>query len=90
MKVRYDPKTYEAETFKTDAPPETGRMNQGFTGKQTLQLEKTISEVHEITKLHKHDTTSSYNEFPRYVQPYKLIPTKSTTHPVNNASQNLY
>ena len=35
-------------------------------------------------KLHKRDKTSSYDEFPRYAQPYKLIPTTSTTHPVNN------
>ena len=40
--------------------------------------------MNETTKLHKRDTTSSYDEFLRYVQPYKLIPTPSTTHPVNN------
>ena len=34
--------------------------------------------------------TSSYDEFLRYAQPYKLIPTKSTTHPVNNETPNLY
>ena len=33
---------------------------------------------------------SSYDEFLRYVQPYKLIPTTSTTHPVNNETPNLY
>ena len=41
-------------------------------------------------KLHKHDTTSSYDEFPRYAQPYKLIPTTSTTHPVKNETPYLY
>ena len=41
-------------------------------------------------KLHKRDMTSSYNGFLRYVQPYKLIPTTSTTHPVNNETPNLY
>ena len=65
-------------------------MHQGFTGKQALQHEKTILEAHEITKLHKRDTTSSYDEFPRYAQPYKLIPTTSTTPPVNNQTSNLY
>ena len=41
-------------------------------------------------KLHKRDTTSSYDEFPRYALPYKLIPRTSTTHPVNNETPNLY
>ena len=65
-------------------------MHQVFTGKQALQHEKTILEVHKITKLHKRDTTSSYDEFPRYAQPYKLIPTTSTNHSVNNEIPNLY
>ena len=47
-------------------------------------------ESHEVTKLHKRDTTSSYDEFPRYAQSYKLIPTTSTTHSVNNETPNLY
>ena len=34
--------------------------------------------------------TSSYDEFLRYAQPYKLIPTTSTTYPVNNETPNLY
>ena len=55
-----------------------------------LQHEKTILEVNETTKLHKRDTTSSFDEFLRYVQPYKLIPTTSTTHPVNNETPSLY
>ena len=46
--------------------------------------------MNETTKLHKRDTTSSYDEFLRYVQPYKLRPTTSTTHPVNNETPNLY
>ena len=41
-------------------------------------------------KLHKRDTTSSYDEFPHYAQPYKLIPTTSMTHLVNNETPNLY
>ena len=43
-----------------------------------------------MTKLHKRDTTSSYDELLRYAQPYKLIPTTSTTHLVNNDTPNLY
>ena len=46
--------------------------------------------MNETTKLHKRDTTSSYDEFLRYAQPYKLIPTTSTTHLVNNETPNLY
>ena len=46
--------------------------------------------MNETTKLHKRDTTSSYDEFLCYVQPYKLIPTTSTTHSVNNETPNLY
>ena len=47
-------------------------------------------EGNEITKLHKRDTTSSYDEFLCYGQPYKLILTTSTTHPVNNETPHLY
>ena len=65
-------------------------MHQGFNGIQALQHEKPFLEVNETTKLHKHDTTSSYDEFLRYAKPYKLIPTTSTTHPVNNKRPNLY
>ena len=46
--------------------------------------------MNRTTKLHKRDTTSSYDEFLRYAQPYKLIPTTSTTHLVNNETPNLY
>ena len=46
--------------------------------------------MNKTTKLHKRDTTSSYDEFLCYVQPYKLIPTTSTTHPVNNETPHLY
>ena len=34
--------------------------------------------------------TSSYDEFLRYAQSYKLILTTSTTHPANNETPNLY
>ena len=46
--------------------------------------------MNEITKLHKRDTTSSYDEFLCYAQSYKLILTTSTTHPGNNETANLY
>ena len=46
--------------------------------------------MNKTTKLHKRDTTSSYDELLRYAQPYKLIPTPSTTHLVNNKTPNLY
>ena len=47
-------------------------------------------EVNEVTKLHKRDTTSSYDEFLRYAQPYNFILPTSTTHPVNNETRKLY
>ena len=46
--------------------------------------------MNEATKLHKLDTTSSYDEFLRYAQPYKLILPSSTTHPVNKETSKLY
>ena len=41
-------------------------------------------------KLHKHDMTSSYDEFLCYAKSYKLILTTSMTHPVNNETPYLY
>ena len=61
-----------------------------FNGIQALHHEKPTLEAREVTKLHKRDTTSSYDEFSRYAQPYKLIPTTSTTHPVGNDTLDLY
>ena len=46
--------------------------------------------MNKTTKPHKRDTMSSYDEFLCYAQPYKLIPTTLTTHPVNNETANLY
>ena len=65
-------------------------MHQGFKGIQALQHEKPIFVSNKIAKLHKRDTTSSYDEFLRYAQSYKLILTTSTTHPVTNETSNLY
>ena len=46
--------------------------------------------MNKITKLHKRDTTSSYDELLCYAQSYKLILTTSTTHSGNNETPNLY
>ena len=46
--------------------------------------------MNKITKFHKRDTTSSYDEFLRCTQSYKLILTTSTTNSVNNETPNLY
>ena len=46
--------------------------------------------MNKISKLHKRDTTSSYDEFLRSAESYKLILTTSTTHSVNNEPPNLY
>ena len=46
--------------------------------------------MNEVTKLHKRETTSSYDEFLRYAQPYNFILPTSTTHPVNNETPKLY
>ena len=89
--LRYDPTTHDAETYVQDQRFTHGiTTHHVFNGIQALQHEKTILEAHEITKLHKRDTTSSYDKFSRYAQPYKLIPTTSTTHPVTNETPNLY
>ena len=47
-------------------------------------------EVNEVTKLHKCDTTSSYDEFLRYAQPYDFILPTSTTHLVHNDTPKPY
>ena len=46
--------------------------------------------MHEVTKLHSCDTTTSNDEFSSYTHSIKLIPTTSTTHPVTNDTQHLY
>ena len=46
--------------------------------------------MNKVTKLHKRDTSSSYDEFLRYAQPYKLILLTSTTHLVHNETPKLY
>ena len=58
-----------------------------FTGIQALHHEKDTLEVHEVTKPHRRDTTSSHDEFSRYAASYKLIPTTSPPHPVTTNPQ---
>ena len=49
-----------------------------------------ILEVDEVTKLHKCDTTSSYEEFLRYTHPYDFILPTSTTYSVHNETPKAY
>ena len=46
--------------------------------------------MREVTKLLRHDSTSSNDEFSSYIQLNKLISTPSTTHLVNNETLDLY
>ena len=61
-----------------------------FNDIQALHHEKLTLGAREVTKLLQRDTTPSKDEFPSYVRSIKLIPTTSTTHPVNNETLNLY
>ena len=88
--LRYNPTTYEAETFKTDVPSTEKRPKQGFIGIQAINHEKATLEAREVTKLHYRDLTSSNDEFSSYVQSIKLISTGSTAHAVNNETLDLY
>ena len=47
-------------------------------------------EACKVTKPHWRDLTSSNDEFSSYAQSIKLISTRSTTHPVNNKTLDLY
>ena len=47
-------------------------------------------EARKVTKIHRHDSTSSNDDFTSYAQSIKLISTTSTTHPVNNETPDLY
>ena len=60
------------------------KNSSSFHRHTTLHNEKAILESHKVTKLHKHDTMYSNNEFSRYAQSSKLIPTTSTTYLVNH------
>ena len=55
-----------------------------------LNYEKSTLEAREVTKLHYRDLTSSNDEFSSYAQSIKLIFTRSTTHPINIETLDLY
>ena len=55
-----------------------------------MHHEKPSLEVCEVTKLLRHDTTSSNDDFTIYRRSIKLIPTTSTTHPVKNETPDSY
>ena len=65
-------------------------MYQGFIDIQVIHHEKPTLEAREVTKLHRHDSTSSNDDFTRYGHSIKLISTTSTTHLVNNETPDLY
>ena len=46
--------------------------------------------MRKVTKLLRHDTTSSNDDFTSYRRSIKLIPTPSTTHPVRNDTLDSY
>ena len=81
MQVRYDLTTHKAETFKTDvAPAKLERIKFSFI----YIYEKPTLEARKVTKLLKHDMTSSNDDLPSYAQSIKLVSTTSTTHSVKN------
>ena len=59
-------------------------MFQVLTAFQTIHHEKATLEVRKATKLLRRDTTSSNDDFTSYGRSIKLIPTASTTYPVQN------
>ena len=46
--------------------------------------------MREVTKLLRHDTTSSNDDFTSYRRSIKIIPTTSSTHPVKNETPDSY
>ena len=55
-----------------------------------IHHEKPTWEVRKVTKLLRHDTTSSNDDFTSYQRSIKLIPTTSTTYPVKNETPDSY
>ena len=51
---------------------------------QVIHHEKPTLEVRKVTKLLRHDTTSSNDDLPSYAQSINLIYTTSTTQPAKN------
>ena len=85
--LRYNPTTYETETFKTSYGR---RTNQVFIRTHALYHEKATLETREVTKLHYRDSTSSNDEFSSYAKSIKLMFTRSTAHLVTNETLDLY
>ena len=57
---------------------------------QAIHHEKPTLEAREVTKLLRHDRTSSNDDLPSYAQSIKLISTTSTTHPGKNETPDSY
>ena len=57
---------------------------------QAIHQEKRTLEARKVTKLLRHDSTSSNDDLPSYAESIKLISTTSTTHLVNNEIPDLY
>ena len=70
--------------------PRERRTYQDLIDIQAIHHEKPTLEVRKATKLLRHDTTSSNDDFTSYGRSIKLIPTKSTTHLVTNETPDLY
>ena len=66
------------------------RTYQVFIDIQAIYHEKSTLEARKVMKLHRHDSTSSNDDFTSYAQSIKLISTTSTTHPGNNETPVLY
>ena len=66
------------------------RTNRVFIGIQPLNYEKSTLAARKVMKLHYRDSTSSNDKFSSYAQSIRLIFTRSTTHPVNNKTLELY
>ena len=86
----HDTRLHSSSYLQHQRPVHRIRTYPSFNGIQPLQHEKTILEVNEVTKLHKRDTTSSYEEFLRYTHPYDFILPTSTTYPVHNETPKAY
>ena len=75
--------------FKTNVPPmEEEHIKVSLVSKHCIT--RKLPWKREVTKLHYGDLTSSNDEFSSYAQSIKLISTRSTTHPGNNETLDLY
>ena len=65
-------------------------MYQGFIDIQAIHHENPTLEAHEVTKLHRRDLTSSNDDYSSYALSIKLKSTRSTAHPVEHDTLDLY